>query len=151
MTQNYKSTDLSMFKPAQQESIRRQLAGKPAPKLKTVEKPNPPGPREMNATERALADRLKMMKLAGEIRWYDYERFTVNLAYRTTWTADFAVETMTGALVLYEVKGSYLFDEALVKPKVAAVAQPFKIMLARLINGQWIIKELPKNPMGNVT
>ena len=73
----------------------------------------------MNATERAFAQHLEMLKRAGEIVSYDFEKETFKLGKCCTYTPDFRVLMPDGGIVFYEVKG-YWLDDAKVKIKVAA-------------------------------
>lgn len=73
----------------------------------------------MNATERAFAQHLEMLKRTGEIVSYDFEKETFKLGKACTYTPDFRVLLPDGGIVFYEVKG-YWLDDAKVKIKVAA-------------------------------
>ena len=76
-------------------------------------------PGVMNATEQAFAQHLEMLKRAGEIVSYDFEKETFKLGKSCTYTPDFRVLLPDGSIIFYEVKG-YWLDDAKVKIKVAA-------------------------------
>ena len=73
----------------------------------------------MNTTERAYADRLELLRRAGEIRCWRFEPVKFRLAKGTYYTPDFEVITDGGELEYHEVKGFWR-DDARVKIKVAA-------------------------------
>ncbi len=72
----------------------------------------------MNKTEAAYAQRLELLKRAGEILDYMFEPLKLRLADNTFYTPDFLV-VRTERLELHEVKGFWR-DDARVKWKVAA-------------------------------
>ena len=76
-------------------------------------------PGVMNATEQAFAQHLEMLKRAGEIVSYDFEKETFKLGKSCTYTPDFRVMMPDQTIVFYEVKG-YWLEDAKVKIKVAA-------------------------------
>lgn len=73
----------------------------------------------MNASEKDFAQRLEMLKRAGEIVSFDFEKETFKLGKSCTYTPDFRVLMPDGSIIFYEVKG-YWLDDAKVKIKVAA-------------------------------
>lgn len=79
----------------------------------------------MNATERAYAAELELLKQTGEVAWYKFEGVKLRLADNTFYTPDFAVMLINGALQMHEVKGFWT-DDARVKIKVAADMYPFE-------------------------
>lgn len=79
----------------------------------------------MNATERAYAAELELMRQSGEVAWYKFEGVKLRLADNTFYTPDFAVMLINGALQMHEVKGFWT-DDARVKIKVAADLYPFE-------------------------
>lgn len=103
---------------------------------------------EMNATERELLAMLKeKFPGARAILW---EAYTLKLAHRTTYSPDFAVIHGSGGLgrhgeiEFWECKGSYIFDKALTKPKIAAEMFPqHKFTLAQKTKMGWKYTELP--------
>ena len=105
----------------------------------------------MNRTERAYADHLNLLCLAGEVRRYAYEAITLRLAERTTLTPDFLVCMTDGTLELHDTKVIYrhktrphVEDDAAVKIKVAARQFPeFRICIAYLdpVMG-WVVEEV---------
>lgn len=79
----------------------------------------------MNATERAYASELELLKQTGEVAWYKFEGVKLRLADNTFYTPDFAVMLINGSLQMHEVKGFWT-DDARVKIKVAADMYPFE-------------------------
>ncbi len=82
-------------------------------------------PRKMNKTEAAYGRHLEALKLAGDVRWYDFECLKLRLADDTQYITDFAVLTRDWVLEIHEVKGFWR-DDARVKIKVAAAHFPFR-------------------------
>lgn len=86
----------------------------------------------MNRNElRYAREVLKPMYLSGEVSWYAYEPWKLQLAFRTTYTPDFGVLRSDGRIECHEVKAVWssgkigYIDDARVKIKVAAQAYPF--------------------------
>ena len=75
----------------------------------------------MNKTERAFAE---LLRHAGGIHQWGRESLTFRLAGRTRYTPDFAVWPYAYPLVLVEIKGRWIRDDAAVKLKVAAEMYP---------------------------
>jgi hypothetical protein len=73
----------------------------------------------MNKTERAYADRLELLKRAGEIRTWRFEPVKFRLGHTCWYCPDFEVVTKSGELEYHEVKGFWR-DDARVKIKTAA-------------------------------
>jgi uncharacterized protein DUF1064 len=73
------------------------------------------GRKQMNKTESAFALRLEAMKSRGDIRRADWEGVTLRLPDGMSYTADFFVTANDGRLILIEVKGAWLEDDAVVK------------------------------------
>lgn len=102
---------------------------------------------ELNKTEEAYRAHLDMRRMAGEVLWYSFEPFRLNLAPKTTYTADFLVQLASGHLEVHEVKGFWT-DDARVKIKVAAKMLPvFKfVAIKRVDEGKgkapsWAVEE----------
>jgi len=81
----------------------------------------------MNKTESAYAQRLELLKHAGEILWYKFEGIKLRLADNTFYTPDFAVLNRDSVMELHEVKGHWL-DDARAKIKIAADIYPFRFL-----------------------
>ena len=79
---------------------------------------------EMNKTEEAMAEHLKMLVKSGEVLAWWFEGITLRLAKATRYTPDFLVMLPDGTLECWEVKGHWE-DDARVKVKVAAEHFPF--------------------------
>lgn len=78
---------------------------------------------KLNKTEEAYAAHLEQLRMVGEVLWYKFEPFRFVLATKTTYTADFLVQTASGHLEVHEVKGFWT-DDARVKIKIAAEMFP---------------------------
>jgi hypothetical protein len=85
---------------------------------------------QLNKTEQAYADYLKLRSLSGEIEWFKFEGLKFRLADNTFYTPDFAVMLPCGTMEIHEVKGHWL-DDARVKIKVAADMYPFKFVAVK--------------------
>ena len=102
-------------------------------------------PHEMNNLERAFAGRLKLQWLAGEIVAFCFEPFPLRLAPRTEYNPDFLVLTLSGRGEFYETKGAKVWEDSVVKLKVAAAMFPmFDFFLVKRVDGDWKIKPVPK-------
>jgi hypothetical protein len=113
-------------------------------------------PRGANKWESLFRDELEMRRLAGELRWYEFEPIRLKLASftrdgrpgRTIWyTPDFAALECVGEirdpryeLVLYEVKGFWR-EAARVRIKLAASRYPFRFVAVRREAGEWKSEE----------
>ena len=86
---------------------------------------------QMNKTESAYAEYLKIKLCAGDILWYKFEGIKFKLADNTHYTPDFAVMMSDGQIEIHEVKGFWL-DKARVKIKVAADMYPFKFIAIKV-------------------
>jgi hypothetical protein len=83
-----------------------------------------------NKTEAAYQSDLEVLKFAGEIIWFAFERYTFRLADDTRYTPDFAVMAADGVLEFHEVKGFWR-DDARVKIKVAADRFPHRFIAVK--------------------
>lgn len=92
----------------------------------------------MNKTEAAYAERLDLMKRAGEILDWRFEAITLKLADGTRYTPDFLVTLWDGERTeLHEVKGFWR-DDARVKFRVAAeMYTMFRFVEVRRKNREW--------------
>lgn len=111
-------------------------------------------PGVMNSTEAKYADHLEILKLAGEIAFYEFERVTLKIAPDTRYTADFFVVSLDGLMEFREVKpakknqqtgeiGFYAEGDALVKIKSAAERFPyFRFLIVWPVEGNWKEKEI---------
>lgn len=95
---------------------------------------------EMNRTEAEYGLMLKAQFPGAVIHW---EAYVLRLANRCTYCPDFSV-FHEGKLSFWEVKGSFVFPKALVKPRIAAVMFPHhKFTLAQKTKQGWKITEFP--------
>jgi hypothetical protein len=99
---------------------------------------------EMNKTEQAYADHLKLLTASGHVLWWKFEGLKFRLADNTFYTPDFAVLTAEQNLEAHEVKGFWC-DDARVKIKVAADMYPIRFIAikakAKKLGGGWAIEE----------
>lgn len=93
----------------------------------------------MNNTEKKYAERLELLKTAGEVLWYEFEPMNLRLAINTFYKVDFMVLTKEGALEIHEVKGFWT-DDALVKIKVAAEKFPFQFIAVQYKKKEWDVR-----------
>ena len=89
---------------------------------------------ELNKTEQAYSDYLKLRMLSGEVAWYKFEGLKFRLADKTFYTPDFVVMLSCGTMEIHEVKGFWT-DDARVKTKIAADMYPFKFVAVKAIRG----------------
>lgn len=82
-------------------------------------------PGEMNKTEQAMADHLRLLERSGDVLEWWFEGITLRLAQKTRYTPDFLVLMPDGVLECWEVKGHWE-DDARVKIKVAAEMFPLR-------------------------
>lgn len=120
---------------------------------------------EMNNTERAYAEHLAKLKLAGEIEDFSFESETLKIGPDCRYTPDFRVLSYSTEppsqcythIEFHEVKGSrivktksghsvskaYTEDDALVKIKAASEMHPYKFIIVwKGQNGQWEKREI---------
>lgn len=83
-----------------------------------------------NKTERAYGQRLELLRRAGEVLSWGFQRITLKLADDCRYTPDFDVVTAAGELEMHETKG-FMRDDARVKLKVAARSFPFRFVLVK--------------------
>lgn len=99
---------------------------------------------ELNKTEQAYADRLKLLQHAGEVAWFKFEGVKLRLADNTFYSPDFAVMLASGELEMHEVKGVWQ-DDARAKIKIAADIYPFRFIAVKVQSkkdgGGWAVEE----------
>ena len=96
-------------------------------------------PGTMNKTEAAYAQRLELLRRAGEILWWEFEAVKLKLAPDTFYSPDFAVMSADHVLEMHEVKGFWR-DDARVKIKVAAELFPFRFLAVKRDKQDWAIE-----------
>lgn len=100
----------------------------------------------MNATEREYADRLDVLRSAGQISAFWYESVTLKLGADLRYTPDFMVMLEDGSIEVHEVKGTFIRDDARVKLLAAAERFPFRFFLCvrrtKKLGGGWEITEV---------
>ncbi|MCF0059884.1 DUF1064 domain-containing protein [Dyadobacter chenwenxiniae] len=94
----------------------------------------------MNQTEARYAQRLELLKHAGEILWYEFEPANLRLADKCFYKIDFMVLKASGELEVHEVKGKWE-DDSLVKIKVAADKFPFRFIAIQYLKKEWVVRE----------
>lgn len=96
-----------------------------------------PKPGRMNKTEAFYAQRLELLKRAGEIVDWRFEAIKLRLADGTFYTPDFLVVLLAPPNEFHEVKGHWR-DDARVKFKVAAELFPmFRFRALRRAGASW--------------
>ncbi len=99
---------------------------------------------QMNKTEQAYADRLKLLQHAGEVAWFKFEGVKLRLAENTFYSPDFAVMLASGVMEMHEVKGFWQ-DDARAKIKIAADLYPFRFIAVKVKpkkeGGGWAVEE----------
>lgn len=85
---------------------------------------------EMNKTEAAYAEHLKLLQHRGDILWWKFEGMKFRLADLTFYTPDFNIMKADGHLVHHEIKG-FFQEDAKVKIKVVASMYPFEFVVVR--------------------
>jgi len=95
----------------------------------------------MNQTEKKYAERLELLKRAGEILWYEFEPANLRLADKCFYRIDFMVLTKDMELQVHEIKGGFITDDSLVKIKAAAEKFPFAFIMYQYIKKEWTIRE----------
>ena len=65
-----------------------------------------PWSQPMNATERAYSDYLLSQRIAGEVRWYDFQRLTIVLGPNCRFTPDFLILYADDHLEAHDTKGA---------------------------------------------
>ncbi len=112
-------------------------------KIVSGSKTKPKRTRGMNKLESAYAALLTARQRAREMARWDYEPVKLRLADATFYTPDFRVVTLTGHHEFHETKGAHVWDDALVKLKVAAEMHPYEFFLCTRPKGQgWSIKRV---------
>lgn len=101
----------------------------------------------MNKLESSFAAYLEAEKQAGRILEWRFESVRVKLANNTTLLPDFYVLTAGHFEEFYEVKGAHVWDDSLVKLKVAAAQWwwwTFKLVKRKKARdgGGWDIREI---------
>lgn len=106
-----------------------------------VEGSNPSRPTKMNKTEGKHAAYLEAWKRAGVIRNWMFASIKLRLAEKCFYTPDFFVEMADGTFEMHEIKGAKVWDDAVVKYKMARELFPqFRWKWRQLIKGEWIEK-----------
>lgn len=100
--------------------------------------------RTPNATEeRFRLQWLEPMRIVDEIDRYEYEAITLRLANGCRYTPDWLAVTPEGKVRFYEIKGRQVWDDAIVKLKVAAAKYFFfRFYLCAWDGRGWIVQEV---------
>ena len=99
----------------------------------------------MNATEAAYAQRLELLRRAGEVEWYRFEPFRLRLGVGNSfYCPDFLVLPASGFLEVHEIKG-FAREAGMVRLKCAAELFPiFNFRLVRAkpkqLGGGWEVE-----------
>lgn len=106
----------------------------------------------MTQTERKYADRLEIMKSAGEIRSWKYERINLKLdnpatGRALTYRTDFLVWHKDGSVTFDEVKGGWILPASMVKFRLAIEVYPeFHFRIWRWADNQWTMLRESERP-----
>ena len=95
----------------------------------------------MNRLERRYADRLELLKVAGEIWRWDFQSIKFRLADNTFYTPDFVVYLPDGRIEIHETKG-FWEEDARVKFKVAAESFPFPFVAVQWVKKAWVFERI---------
>ena len=97
----------------------------------------------MNATETRYAEKLGLLKVAGEIKRFDFEVDNLRIGMGVWYKPDFTVINSKNEIEYHEVKGGFITDKGLVKFKVACDLFPErKFKMVQWKNKQWkVIRE----------
>ena len=99
------------------------------------------GAKQTPQTEQNYALRLQDLNAIGEIHSFEHQPKRLVLARGCTYTPDFRVITHDGSIQYHEVKGSYVWDDAIVKWKCAGERyRQYRFIWAQWKSGQWSIK-----------
>jgi hypothetical protein len=106
-------------------------------------RPKADGRERMNDTERAYHDDILLPQLlSGDLISIQFEFVGFRMANRTHYYPDFLTVGKNGELVLHEVKGSYVTEDAWLKFKAFAEISPIPIKFAKLVKkGCWQITD----------
>jgi hypothetical protein len=124
------------------EGRKSQISGAQAAKKrfkgKAKHKPRPAHtPGKMNKTEQEFAHKLSAM---DDVLYWQFEALTFKLGHRCTYTPDFIAVTQDEIRV-YEVKGGFIREDAMVKFKSAADKFPqFRWIMAQKKRGEWKVE-----------
>lgn len=95
---------------------------------------------EPNKTEAAYWRLLKSQYPECEVR---FNQYTLKLGDNCRYTPDLAVVHPDGKIDFHEVKGGFIFEKAMYKPRMAASEFPHhKFFLAQKKQGEWIVKQI---------
>jgi hypothetical protein len=95
----------------------------------------------MNGLEAAFAERLEGLRVAGDLRAWEFEPVALLLAPKLRYTPDFFCWWADGHIECAEVKGFWR-DDARAKVKMAAALYPqFWFVGWKHVNGKWIAEE----------
>lgn len=102
-------------------------------------------PKVMGKWEAIYAQRLDLLKHAGEVVGYVYEPFKIILGERCTYTPDFLVQLPGGRFEVHEVKG-YEREDSVVKFKTAAERLRFwTFRMWTIQDGSWVETRILNN------
>jgi hypothetical protein len=104
---------LGIVIPDDEEAVEVDIPPRPQKSIRSIIAPY------KSKTEREYAGTLEARKLAGEIRLWRYEPFSMELAEGVRFRPDFEVVHNDGHIELVEVKGPYVREDARIKFRVA--------------------------------
>jgi hypothetical protein len=95
---------------------------------------------EMSKLEIKYQQHLNELIRAGVVASFEYERNTINLAKRTTYTPDWLIQYTDGRVVYHETKG-YMEEDAWIRMKIANRMQMIPIYVVTWNRAEgWVIK-----------
>lgn len=95
-------------------------------------------------TELLYSQVLDLQRLEGSIKRWAYEEIGFKLAPKMHYWPDFAIWLPDGTLMFDEVKGSFIRDKAMNKPKSAAVRYPeHRFRLVQKLKSSWRFQDIP--------
>ena len=95
-------------------------------------------------TEAEFALNLSLLLAAGEIQWWEYEPWSLKLGEGARYTPDFITMNPDGTLHVWEVKGGFAREAAMVRLRAAATKYwMIPITLAIKKEGKWTHSPVP--------
>lgn len=95
---------------------------------------------KMNKTEAAYSKLLDLKKQRGEVIEHWFEPMNLRIGENCFYKTDFLVLKSDGLLEIHEIKG-FVTDDALVKLRAIADKYPFRLIMVKLVKGEWVEKE----------
>lgn len=111
--------------------------------LATVIEPKRKKPKTLTKTEQEFLKRLEA-GVYGKFTWIGTQAITLLLADDCRYTADFETRMEGGDFRFWEVKGAHVWEDSIIKLRVAARTFPFWTFIkAQKLEGQWTETVIP--------